>query len=43
MENLIIDINKNGDIEMYCKDHTLVMCAYKESPYLEKCIVSLKQ
>ena len=24
-------------------DHTLVICAYKESPFLEECIVSLKK
>ena len=24
-------------------DHTFVICAYKESPYLEECILSLKQ
>ena len=24
-------------------DHTFVICAYKESPFLEECIVSLKK
>ena len=25
------------------KDHTFVICAYKESAYLEECILSLKR
>ena len=31
-----------GEIELvYNTDHTFVVCAYKESPYLEECIRSL--
>ena len=26
---------------MYWKDHTFIICAYGESPYLEECIRSL--
>ena len=33
---------KNKDIPKRFKDHTFTICAYKESKYLEECIISLK-
>ena len=29
--------------ELKAKDHTFAICAYKESPFLQECIESLKK
>lgn len=34
--------NKKDDIQSVDTNHTFAVCAYKESPYLEECIKSLK-
>ena len=40
LQYLIFDLKKKREVKM--NDHTFAICAYKESPYLEECIKSLK-
>ena len=35
-------MKKDEVMKEFAKQHTFVICAYKESPYLEECILSLK-
>ena len=40
LQYLIFDLKKKREVKM--NDHTFAICAYKESPYLEECVESLK-